>query len=415
VRYHLPLYAALLSLSLPVWAAKRVDLDYHVTLLPQSDQAQVSLTLEEGSAVRSLDLDLGDKGYFSDFHADGQWAIASAQAGEGQRGVWRPATGKATLSYRVQISRHAPGGPLGKVHYDSRMTPDWALFRGEDLVPRARLDQQDGVRLQARLAFDLPSGWNTVETAWPRIGKNRFRIDNVSRLFDRPSGWMLAGNPVNRRTRLGETDVTVSAPRGQGMRRMEALTLMTFVWPKLQAVFPRAPGKLLVVAAADAMAREPRSAHNSIYLNANRPLINESGASPLLRELVQALGRIQVRDRSDWIRAGIADYYAVELLRRAGGMSEGRYQDWQSILTRVSRKVTTLRGDHVDPAMTARAVLLLVALDQEIRRQTHDQRSLDDVVQGAMRMGALSSEDFAQLSAEVAGEPSKVLATSLLQ
>ena len=96
-------------------------------------------------------------------------------------------------------------------------------------------------------------------------------------------------------------------------------------------------------------------------------------------------------------------------------MTEDRYQDWQSILTRVGRKVTTLRADRVDQPMTARAALLMSALDQEIRRKTDDQKSLDDVVQGVMRMGAVSTEDFVQLSAGVMGEPSKVLATSLLQ
>jgi hypothetical protein len=226
---------------------------------------------------------------------------------------------------------------------------------------------------------------------------------------------MLAGNLINRRAHLGDTDVTVSAPKGQGMRRMETLTLMTFVWPKLQAVFPRTPGKLLVVGAAESMARNASAGHDSIYLNSNRPLISESGASPLLRELVQVMARIQDRDRSDWIRAGIAEYYSVELLRRAGGMTEDRFQDWQSILTRVGRKVTTLRANHVDPAMTARAALLMSALDQEIRQQTNEQKSLDDVAQGLMRMGAVSTADFVQIAAGVIGEPSKVLSTPLLQ
>ncbi|PMZ49044.1 hypothetical protein C1X25_31650, partial [Pseudomonas sp. GW247-3R2A] len=103
----------------------------------------------------------------------------------------------------------------------------------------ARLDQQDGIELVSRLEFELPSGWKSVETAWPRIGKNKFRIDNVSRLFDRPTGWMLAGHLGSRRTRLGETEVTVASPQGQGMRRMDVLTLLTFVWPQVQAVFPR--------------------------------------------------------------------------------------------------------------------------------------------------------------------------------
>jgi predicted metalloprotease with PDZ domain len=415
VRYQLPLCAAVLVFSLPVWAAKKVDLDYHITLLPQSDQAQVSLTLEQGNAVRSLDLDLGEPGQFSDFNADGQWSTANARSGNALRGVWKPASGKATLTYRVHIDRPTPDALNGKPRYASRMTADWALFRGEDLVPRARLDQQDGIRLQTRMTVDLPSGWKNVETSWPRIGKNRFRIDDVSRLFDRPSGWMLAGNLIHRRARLGETEVTVSAPKGQGMRRMETLTLLTFVWPRLQAVFPRTPDKLLVVGASDSMARNPSAGHDSIYLNASRPLISESGASPLLRELVQVFGRIEVRDRSDWIRAGVAEYYSVELLRRAGGMTQERFEDWQSILTRVGRKVTTLRAERVDPAMTARAAMLLSALDQEIRQQTRDQKSLDDVIQGLVRMGKVSTEDFAQLAGAVTGEPSKVLASSLLQ
>lgn len=415
MRYQLPLCAVLLLFGLPAWAAKKVDLDYHVTLLPQSDQAEVRLTLEQGTAVRSLDFDLGDHGYFSDFNADGQWTTAPGPNSGRLRGVWKPAAGKATLTYRVRVSRPAASPSLAKPRYDSRMTADWALFRGEDLVPGARLDQQEGVRLQARLTFDLPTGWKNIETSWPRIGKNRFRIDNVSRLFDRPTGWMLAGNLINRRARLGDTEVTVSAPKGQGMRRMETLTLMTFVWPKLQAVFARTPGKLLVVGVADAMARNASAGHDSVFLNSNRPLISESGVSPLVRELVQVFGRVKARDRSDWIPEGLSEYYAVELLRRAGGMSEDRYQDWQSILTRISRKVTTLRADPVDPAMTARAVLLLIALDQEIRQQTDDQKSLDDVAQGLMRMGPVSTQDFVQVAAGVMGQPSKVLSSSLLE
>ncbi|MFK3799553.1 hypothetical protein [Pseudomonas sp. NPDC088444] len=414
VRYHLSLCAVLLLVSLPAWAVKKVDLDYHVTLLPQSDQAEVRVTLEQGSVVRSLNLNLGEQGYFSDFAADGQWTTEPAPSGTALRGIWKPAIGKATLTYRVRIDRPAVDTHSDKPRYDSRMTAEWALFRGEDLVPAARLDQQDGVRLQARLTFDLPPGWRDVETSWPRIGKNRFRIDNASRLFERPTGWMLAGNLINRRAHLGDTDVTVSAPKGQGMRRMESLTLLTFVWPRLQAIFPRTPGKLLVVGAADSMARNASAGHDSIYLNSNRPLISESGASPVLRELVQVFARVQTKDRSDWIRAGVAEYYAVELLRRSGGMTEDRYQDWQSILTRVGRKVTTLRAVHVDQAMTARAALLMGALDQEIRRKTDDQKSLDDVMQGLVRMGPVTTEDFAQLSAGVMGEPSKVLATPLL-
>ena len=124
------LIVTLLALSGPVWAAKKVDLDYQVRLLPQSDQAEVRLTLADGAAVRSLDFDLGRSGDYSDFQADGQWQGTAPQAGAEQRGVWRPASGKASLSYRVRIS-HSPK----KGSFDSRMTAKWALLRGESLVP----------------------------------------------------------------------------------------------------------------------------------------------------------------------------------------------------------------------------------------------------------------------------------------
>jgi hypothetical protein len=324
------LVVGLCALSAPVWAAKKVDLDYHVRLLPQSDQAEVRLTLAQGAAVRSLDFDLGDGSHYSDFKADGQWQLTE---GKQARGVWRPAAEKASLTYRVKISHGRKSGS-----FDTRMTPTWALMRGDDLVPPARLDQQDGTELVSRLEFELPNGWQSIETAWPRIGKNKFRIDNVSRLFDRPTGWMLAGHLGSRRTRLGETEVTVASPRGQGMRRMDVLTLLTFVWPQVQAVFPRHPTKLLIVGANDPMWRGSLSAHESIYLNSRLPLVSESGTSPLVRELAQVFGRINDQQRSDWISEGFAEYYAIELVRRAGGMSDERYEGLHKNWSRTARK-----------------------------------------------------------------------------
>ncbi|MNJ27963.1 hypothetical protein D3C77_224860 [compost metagenome] len=404
VRCHWLLALSLLACS-PAFA-KKVDLDYHVRLLPQSEQAEVRLTLAEGAAVRSLDFDLGKAGVYSDFKADGQWLLR----GDGQRGHWQPAAGKSQLTYRVRLSQRLKNGS-----YETRMTPHWALFRGDDLVPPARLDQQDGTELVARLSFELPSGWKSVETPWPRIGKQRFRIDNVSRLFDRPTGWMVAGTIGTRRARLGETDLSVAAPQGQGMRRLDNLTLLTFVWPQLQAVFPRNPPKLLLVGAKDQLWRGARAGHNSIYLHSSRPLVSENGSSPLLRELVHVFAQINDRQASDWIGESLADYYAIELLRRAGGITEDRYQAVLAGLERNGAKVSSLRGEQVDSATTARGVLLLQALDREIRLHSHNQRSLDDVTRAMMRLNSVSTEEFVQLSESVLGRESEVLASKLLR
>lgn len=404
----LPLLSSLLLLSLPAFAAtQKVDLDYRVRFLPDSDQAEVSITLEKGERVRSLDFNLGDDGRYSDFETDGQWSQEVAG-----RGKWQPGKGKSVLSYRVQIDHERKSG-----RYDARMTKDWVLLRGDDLVPAAKLDQQDKTELVSRLQFDLPKGWKSVETGWPRIGKNRFRVDNAQRKFDRPTGWMLAGKLGTRRTRLGDTEVAISAPVGEGMRRMDIMTFLTFVWPQLQQVFPRDPNKLLIVGAGDPMWRGGLSATNSYYMHADRPLVSENGTSSLVHELVHVFGRIYGRERSDWIAEGLAEYYAIELVRRAGGISEERYQKIREQLIDWSKPVNSLRTDHATGPVTARAVLLLQELDREIRQKTKDKGnlSLDDVTRGLMRLDRVSTQDFIDITENVIGGPSKTLDTRLLR
>ena len=404
----LPLLSSLLLLSLPAFAAtQKVDLDYRVRFLPDSDQAEVSITLEKGERVRSLDFNLGDDGRYSDFETDGQWSQEVAG-----RGKWQPGKGKSVLSYRVQIDHERKSG-----RYDARMTKDWVLLRGDDLVPAAKLDQQDKTELVSRLQFDLPKGWKSVETGWPRIGKNRFRVDNTQRKFDRPTGWMLAGKLGTRRTRLGDTEVAISAPVGEGMRRMDIMTFLTFVWPQLQQVFPRDPNKLLIVGAGDPMWRGGLSAANSYYMHADRPLVSENGTSSLVHELVHVFGRIYGRERSDWIAEGLAEYYAIELVRRAGGISEERYQKIREQLIDWSKPVNSLRTDHATGPVTARAVLLLQELDREIRQKTKDKGnlSLDDVTRGLMRLDRVSTQDFIDITENVIGGPSKTLDTRLLR
>jgi hypothetical protein len=406
-RRQLPLLAVLLlSFVAPLQAAKRVDLNYTVKFVPEQGIAEVELALEDGGAIKFLDLNLGKEQAYSDFQTNSE----SSWEEESGRGVWRPGPGKAHLSYQVKVSHQRKSG-----RFDARMTDDWTLLRGDDLVPAGRLDQQDGVRLVSRLKFELPSGWKSVETGWPRIGKNRFRIDNPERLFDRPTGWILAGKLGSRRARLGETDVAVSAPVGEGMRRMDILTLLTFVWPEMQNVFPRDPEKLLVVGAGDPMWRGGLSGPNSLFMHADRPLVSENGTSSLVHELVHVFSRISDADRSDWISEGLAEYYAIELMRRAGGMSEDRYRAVREHLTKWSRKVDSLRTERSSGPVTARAVLLLQELDREIRQRSKGRHSLDDVARGLMRLDRVTTDDFINITETMLGGGSKVLDSRLLR
>jgi len=398
---------ALLSLSTPLWA-KKVDLDYHVRFLPETEQAEVRLVLEDGTRVKSLDFDLGMLGAYSDFSADGEWTQSSPE-----RGIWTPAKGEATLTYRVRINHERIPG-----RFDARITDDWALLRGDDLVPSAKLKQEDFTVLVSRLHFTLPKGWKAVETGWPRIGKNKFRIDNPQRKFDRPTGWMVAGKIGTRRAKLGETDVAIAAPVGEGMRRMDVMTLLTFIWPHAQEEFPRDPAKLLLAGAGYPMWRGGLSATNSYYIHTARPLVSENGTSSLVHELVHVFSRIRARDRSDWITEGLAEYYAIELMRRAGGLSEERYQKIREDLIRWSKPVDSLRTDRSTGPVTARAVLLLQELDREIRqatKSTTQPRSLDDVTRGLMRLDKATTQDFIEISENVMGGASDVLDNKLLR
>jgi predicted metalloprotease with PDZ domain len=163
------------------------------------------------------------------------------------------------------------------------------------------------------------------------------------------------------------------------------------------------------------MWRGSLAARESIYLNTRLPLVSESGSSALVRELAQLFGRVNDTQRSDWISEGLAEYYAIELVRRAGGMSDERYENLHGKLVKDSQTVTTLRDAQASPAQVAKAVLLLQELDREIRLKTRNKRSLDDVMRGAMRLESVNTKEFVQLAESVIGESSRVLNTQLLQ
>ncbi|MNP76590.1 hypothetical protein D3C76_1738560 [compost metagenome] len=74
-----------------------------------------------------------------------------------------------------------------------------------------------------------------------------------------------------------------------------------------------------------------------------------------------------------------------------------------------------MRGEQISSAAVAKAVLLLQELDREIRLKTRNKRSLDDVLQAAMRLETVDTEEFVQLSESVLGGSSTVLDTKLLQ
>lgn len=381
------------------------QLHYTVKLEPEKDRARVTIEVDRGDLLRHLSFRMRDR--YSKIETNGTFVVKDG------RGVWDLPEKNARMTLLVKITNERDPG-----RFDARMTKDWAIFRGDNIIPAVYTDEAPGAESKATLTFKLPKGWS-IETGWPRIKGNTFRIDNPERRFDRPIGWMIAGKLGTRRNQVGNTNVAVSAPQGEGTRRMDTLTFLTFVWPQMQQAFGQTPDKLLIVSAGDPMWRGGLSASNSLFLHADRPLVTEDGTSPLVHELVHMVTRISgaLEDDSsdDWIAEGLAEWYSVELMFRAGAMNRERRQQIMSRLSKRGEDVTFLRQARSTGAVTARAVVLFDELDQEIRLRTNNQHDLDDVVRALIPVRKVALDDLRQAAENLVGDTVTTLQTPLLK
>lgn len=382
-------------------------LDYQLEFLPETDQALVTIAIDRGELFRVIKFENLPKRY-SDIQGNGELTVTDTAV------EWHPPAASARLSLKVKVTHERDPG-----EYDALMTKEWAIFRGDDLFPAVKTEFEDGAYAVATLEVVLPPGWSSIETGWPRQKGNRFRINNPDRKFDRPTGWMIAGQLGTRRDKIGKTSVAVSAPKGGYVHRMNILTYFNFVWPELTQAFRTTPKKLLVVGMDDPMWRGGLSASNSLFLHADRPLVSENGTSPLIHELTHMVTRISGRKTSrgndDWIAEGLAEFYSFELLFRAGGISEKRRGKIIDKLAKWGKDVTSLRQKNSTGRITARAVILINELDREIRQTSKGKYSIDDVVQDLMVQRKVALVDLKQAVEGLIGAESKTLQTSLLQ
>ena len=75
----------------------------------------------------------------------------------------------------------------------------------------------------------------------------------------------------------------------------------------------------------------------------------------------------------------------------------------------------SLKTSDASGRRTARAVLLLVALDREIKKKTDDRRDIDDVTQQLMKLGKVTTEDLRTISERIVGGKVDALDTPLLR
>lgn len=299
----------------------------------------------------------------------------------------------------------------GQGGFDSRLTDDWALFRGDDLMPPATVRTVKGASSRARLRLQGPEGWSFV-TAYPRAEEDSdwFQVERADRRFDRPVGWMAAGRLGVRRDRIADRRVAVAGPIGQGIRHLDTLAFLRWNLPDMVQVFPGLTERLLIVSAGDPMWRGGLSGPASLYIHADRPLISGNGTSTLLHELIHVAQGYRAARDEDWIVEGIAEYYTLEIMRRSGTLSESRYRLGFEKLEEWAARSESLQAEASTGARTARSALVMRALDTEIRKRSGGAYSLDDVARQLAEDGRPASlERLRELAAQFAGGPLEAL------
>lgn len=373
-------------------ASRTYDAAYTATLRPADGIMSVELRLRGEDLPSRLRLTI-DPARHKRFSSTDPLEI------EGTEVIWRPRGKTSQLRYEFTVNHKR-----SKSGFDSLMTKDWALFRGDRMIPRTRVTAAKGLDARATLTFVLPDGWS-IATPYAPHGTRSFALNDPDRRFDRPRGWMLAGKIGVRAEKIGHVQATIAAPVGENARRQDMLSFLNWNLPRLLEVFTDFPQRMLIVSAGDPMWRGGLSGPASLYVHADRPLVSENRTSTLIHELVHVAMGIYADAESDWIVEGLAEYYSIETLRRSGGISARRYEQALVEMERSAGHSSTLFTRNSSGPTTMRAVLVLLAVDAEIRSLTKNKRSLDDLARALAKDGGeVSLQRLQQVAASVAGK-----------
>jgi len=372
------------------------SVEYKVRFEPALGEAHVTITVPNASWLRTLSFDLKDR-RLSRFKVPN--GLLSFEPG---RVTWNPKKHGDQLSYIVSVAE-----PKGSSH-GAWIDSQGVVMRMEDLLPPFSSRFKKGHKAKATLVVELPKGWTSVNAGYKRLSEHSFRVSS-KRSVPPLLGWMIAGKDLNtRHEKLGQTRITVSGFQRDNIQPMPVLMFIGVIWPELEKLGVKLPGKLAVVRAGDPMWRGGLSAPNSLFLHADRPLVSENGTSTLVHELMHWALRIKSGDEGDWIVEGLAEYYSVELIYRAGGYTSARKQKVMSQLKTWGGTVKVVLGQNSQGAHTAKAVSLFVQLDEEIQRITHGADSLDTLVR-ELANKKVNLVVLKKAFRAVTGESSKVL------
>ena len=208
------------------------------------------------------------------------------------------AAGKGSrLSYEFVVNHER-----SPQRYDSLMTEDWALFRGDKLVPRASVTAAQA----ASIACDAG-----IRAAAGLVGRDALRHRTATALPGRRSraplrsaGGLDAGGQARQAQRDRSTGVQTSLsrrPTGDSARRQDMLAFLNWNLPHLKEVFPHVSETIVGRLRGRSDVARRIVGPGSLFLHSDRPLISENRTSTLLHELVHVAMGIRGDEESDWI------------------------------------------------------------------------------------------------------------------
>lgn len=373
---------------------KRVyRLDYQVTVDPAAGGAWVELRLRQPAHyLRELNM-RSLNGRLAEFTAEGE--LSTSEQGI----VWKPPLEGGTLRWFARLDHRRGGGS-----YDAYIEADWALFRGEDIIPSAATRTLVGAESETRVAFTLPRGWSSVT---PYAGRDdSYPVEHSSRRFATPTGWIVLGKLGTRLETIDGVRVVVSGPVGQSFRRMDIVALLHWTLPELRRLLPDFPERLTIVGAGDPMWRGALSAPSSMFVHADRPLLSENSTSTVLHEAMHIGMGLKAMPGADWIVEGIAEFYSLEILRRSGTISEPRFRLAHQQLATWGEETKNLCTRRSSGSGTALAVSLLARLDAEIREKSAGRANLDEITRELAGLSEkITVADFRSIAERIAGAP----------
>jgi hypothetical protein len=389
----------LLAFSAPAARAKETfSIDYIVTISAQHPRtATVRWELSGIEEVKHLRL------HFAADRLDRFQGTGTLQPIPG--GLrWVPGGPYAHLTYRVHID-HGRGA---HERYDSYAGPDWIVTRARDLFPRIAINcepgREAGVKSRARLIFRLPNGWHSAAPL-ARLGADTYQLSEPGKMLDRPRGWFALGKMTIEHQEIAGTMVQVARAPGASLPAQEIFRFLDGTLPALQKLLNAAPETVLMVSAPDPMWHGGISGYRSFFIHAARPLRTPDKTSPYLHELFHVLQPYKPAADADWIEEGLAEFYSLELQRRAGLLDAAAYTRALGYFERFGLWNVDLTQQQDNAATNNSAPLVMYALDQRIQHVTAGKARLDDVVSRlAARGGEVDTSRFRRTVNAVSGK-----------